>query len=500
MSGIGVREEHTEPSPSKSRRKDSYMASGDNNSYNESCQIMVDNSNNILKVLKNLYSEKDMCDVFLMVGYKEYGAHKIILCASSDVFKVMLMRPEWSEWHESRVELQEMSICEPVFSIFLEYFYTGKIMITHTNVMPILALADKYIVKSLTRICLSYMCKHVPHAAHHNQLFSWLQYSTACGHSNVFEICQNYIKWNFESVANTPDFSNFDINMFTKILEQNDIVVHNEMVLYNCVVRWLELQHIKLFQQSFSSKCVNEEFKLLIENIMKYIRFPMMTPRELADLLLSPVIQQHKEFFVERMAVGMKYHSGIISFDNITEEEKLLFTPRLYTSDSCSALLTIENFFSIPSYNISTFVFSSYLSAAEHESHKIIEWMVDLYPKGVWFKKFLLIVWQGTLEVPEEILRTVRLSLTCRELCESNMRVKISVLIYGLQGGVEHVMEVKETIHHFNNEERTVNLDNLIPFDELNRSAVAHDKNETMYLVGPNRDTLKINLVIAPIK
>lgn len=57
------------------------------------------------------------------------------------------MKPEWSEWHQSNVELQELPQCEGVFHLFLEYFYTGKIHITHTNVMPILALADKYIVK-----------------------------------------------------------------------------------------------------------------------------------------------------------------------------------------------------------------------------------------------------------------------------------------------------------------------------------------------------------------
>lgn len=164
----------------------------------------------------------------------------------------------------------------------------------------------------LSRVCISYMCKHVPHASSHNQLFLWLQYSTACCHTNVFETCQNFIKWNFESVANTPDFSNFDVDMFIKILEQDDIVVRNEMVLYNCVVRWLELQKIKLYQLMSSSADIEECYKSMVERIMKYIRFPMMTPRELADLLLSPLIKQHKEFFVDRMAIGMKYHSGNI--------------------------------------------------------------------------------------------------------------------------------------------------------------------------------------------
>lgn len=57
------------------------------------------------------------------------------------------MRPEWSEWHESRVELKEPQPCAVVFPIFLEYFYSGQITLTHENVMPILALSDKYNVK-----------------------------------------------------------------------------------------------------------------------------------------------------------------------------------------------------------------------------------------------------------------------------------------------------------------------------------------------------------------
>nr|CAH7745022.1 unnamed protein product [Callosobruchus chinensis] len=497
--GEGCKDDSPEPSPSKSRRKGSVGIQA----VDESCQIMVNNSENVLRVLKNLYHDKNMCDVYFKVGNKEYGAHRLILCAMSDVFQVMLMCPEWSEWHESRVELQELPICEGVFGLFLEYFYTGKILITHTNVMPILALADKYIVKGLSRVCLSYMCKHVPHAASHNQLFSWLHYSTACGHTKVFETCQNYIKWNFEAVANTPDFSNFDIDMFIRILQQNDIVVHNEMVLYNCVTRWLELQKIKICQMSSSNEQVEENFKNLVERIMKYIRFPMMTPRELADLLLSPIIRQHKEFFMDRMAIGMKYHSGysnqIQPYYN-KEEGRLLFMPRLYTSDSCSAILNIENFHTIPSYHTSTFVFSSHLSAAEHESHKVNEWLVDLYPRGIWFKKCYLIVWQGTLEVPQEVLYTVRLSLTCRELSETEMRVKVSVLIYGLQGGVEHVMEVKEKVHYFTPQDKVMNMDDLIPFEELNQPATSEGSYESPYLVGPNRDQLKLNIVIAPIR
>ncbi|CAH1373990.1 hypothetical protein MTP99_015357 [Tenebrio molitor] len=467
-----------------------------------SCQIMVDNSENVLNILRNLYVERQMCDVALLVGNREHYAHRLILCAFSDVFQAMLMKPEWCEWHESKVKLQELlPECEKVFHLFLEYFYTGKILITHTNVMPILALADKYIVKGLSRLCVQYMCKHVPHAASHNQLFLWLQYSIPCGHVEVAEKCQNYIKWNIESIANTPDFSNIDTEMLIKLLHENDVIVYNEMVLYNCVVRWLELQKIRLYNLEISAAELEEHMSGLVKSVMMFIRFPMMSPRELADLLLSPLIKQHKEFFVDRMAIGMTYHSGQqeqIEKISATEEGKLLFTPRLYTSDIYSAVMVIENFNSLPCYHTSTFVFSSHMSAADCESDKINDWVVDLYPKGVWFKKCYLIVWQGTLEVPEEIISTVRLSLTCRDLFEPKIKVKVAVLIYGIQGGVEHVMEVREKIHHFTADDKVMNIDSLIPFAELNPSASNHS-HESPYLIGPNRNQLKLNVVITSL-
>lgn len=37
-----------------------------------------------------MFDAKEMCDVFLTVANKEYGAHRLVLCASSDVFKVAL--------------------------------------------------------------------------------------------------------------------------------------------------------------------------------------------------------------------------------------------------------------------------------------------------------------------------------------------------------------------------------------------------------------------------
>lgn len=62
--------------------------------------------------------------------------------------------------------------------------------------------------------------------------------------------------------------------------------------------------------------------------------------------------------------------------------------------------------------------------------------------------------------------------------------------------------QVVEKNHYFSVEERVLNLDNVIPFSELNTNVVNNDvpkKVKTKYLVGPDRDTLKLHIIIAPL-
>lgn len=88
-----------------------------------------------------------MSDICLVVGNNRYPAHRVILCASSEVFQVMLMNPEWNECRESVIELKEEPFCAEVFPQFLKYLYVGQIRISLQAVMPMLALADKYNIK-----------------------------------------------------------------------------------------------------------------------------------------------------------------------------------------------------------------------------------------------------------------------------------------------------------------------------------------------------------------
>ncbi|XP_014225379.1 BTB/POZ domain-containing protein 17 [Trichogramma pretiosum] len=479
-----------------------------NSSYkSENSIVEVDNSGSVLMKIATLYADRLLNDISLVVNNVEYPAHRLILCASSDVFETMLLNPQWSESQASKVKLQETPQCSEIFGEFLRYFYTGQIRISHNVVLSVLLLADKYNVKDLIDLCLNFMRQHIALSAVNGMLVSWLQYTSNCGHYEVAKICNNFVKWNFELISNTADFEYFELDSLIPLLHQSNIVIKDEMTLYKCLEKWINLQILRV-QESSSSTIYDSTINQIVEMIILSVRFPMMSPRQLADLLLSPLTQKYKEFFIDRMSIAMSFHSGqdnrVQELLKVDDKNLELFEPRLYTIDTCSSLLTVENFHNMLSYQTRTLVFSSYSYLAECVGEKPCEWVVDLYPKGVWFKKFFLIIWQGTVEMPEHVIRTVRLSLTCKEPPEDknvDLRVKIGILIYGTQDGVEHIACVKEVIHRFNQNERVLNLDDILPFGELNPSQDSKDKDKTFskFLVGINKDVFKLHIVVTPL-
>lgn len=102
--------------------------------------------------------------------------------------------------------------------------------------------------------------------------------------------------------------------------------------------------------------------------------------------------------------------------------------------------------------------------------------------------------------MPEEIMAKVRLSLTCRDIPgDEELRVHVAVLIYGKIGGIEHVMNIVEKVHHFSSANQVLNFDDLIPYRDLNPQKMPYEQcDDSIFLVGPERTQLRLNIVITP--
>ena len=107
-----------------------------------------------------------------------------------------------------------------------------------------------------------------------------------------FDICPNNVQHNFDtsSCRHGRSVSPFDTTCSGKTCQNSRVSPHTRSV------------------SPFED--VESRMESLTYEVMEYVRLPMFTPRQLADLLLMPLTIKYKEFFVLRMSVAMAFHSG----------------------------------------------------------------------------------------------------------------------------------------------------------------------------------------------
>ncbi|GBM11967.1 Speckle-type POZ protein B [Araneus ventricosus] len=105
--------------------------------------------------LKSLYDENFLCDVKLKTSASEFPAHKLILSASSSVFKAMFSR-DMKEKDSNCVSISDLN--DDSVSAMLHYIYATRVDgLTWEKAYHLYVAADKYAILSLKNICSSYM-------------------------------------------------------------------------------------------------------------------------------------------------------------------------------------------------------------------------------------------------------------------------------------------------------------------------------------------------------
>ena len=78
---------------------------------------------NTVPPVASLFKRSEFSDIKLKVGDDYYYAHRLILCAASEVFARML-NSNWAESKKDVLILEEEDECVKVFDRFLKYMYS----------------------------------------------------------------------------------------------------------------------------------------------------------------------------------------------------------------------------------------------------------------------------------------------------------------------------------------------------------------------------------------
>eukprot|EP01112_Ceratiomyxa_fruticulosa_P017491 TRINITY_DN545_c0_g1_i1.p1 TRINITY_DN545_c0_g1~~TRINITY_DN545_c0_g1_i1.p1 ORF type:complete len:536 (-),score=85.54 TRINITY_DN545_c0_g1_i1:62-1669(-) len=211
-----------------------------------------------------------------------YPAHRLILAYSSEFFSRLLL----SDFKESTQSLIDLKYPDPenVFPLVLSFMYEGRIVITLENVIPLLAMADHYLIKDLRDLCSQFLTHNITR----DNALAILRSAMGFHFENIIDKCITVIAKNFPHISDS-DYQFMPPTLFLQLLYNPFLVVKNEFALYKLVCSYIEAH------QDLDSKQVND--------MTGAVRFVFMTFEQLVEVEENPLVPRAYliEAFMERL-------------------------------------------------------------------------------------------------------------------------------------------------------------------------------------------------------
>ena len=222
-------------------------------------------------------------------------AHKFVLSISSPVFEAMFYG-ELAETKDS-IELPDCEY-ESLLELF-RYMYSDEVNLNGSNVMGVLYLAKKYMVPSLADKCTDYLQDKLDAS----NVFSILPKAHQFDEKKLVKRCWKVIDEHCEEALKSDGFVALERSLIEEVVKRDTLNIE-EVELFKAVDSWA------------TKKCKEEGLaadgsvkrKLLGENIVKAIRFPVMKQQDFAGVVLdTKILTQDEAFDV------VKYFNSVLS-------------------------------------------------------------------------------------------------------------------------------------------------------------------------------------------
>jgi len=238
-------------------------------------------------------------------------AHKFVLAVSSPVFYAMF----YGQMAETKTSI-ELPDCE--YESLLEmfrYLYSDKVNLSGSNVMQVIYLANKYMVPSLAAKCAEYLRRNLKAS----NVFCILPQAQKFEDKDLEDRCWKVIEEQTEEALKSDEFVTVERSLVETVVEREGLNV-KEVELFKAVDRWATEQSRR---QGITPDGESKR-RIIGEEILKDIRFPLMSQQEFASVVIDSDILTLKE-------VGdlVKHFNGVL-----TSSLPFLQAPRKLRKDS----------------------------------------------------------------------------------------------------------------------------------------------------------------------
>ena len=226
---------------------------------------------------------------------KVIPAHKLVLAIGSPVFFAMFYG-QMADTRDS-IELPDCDY-ESLLELF-RFIYSDEVELTGSNVMHVLYLAKKYLVPSLVEKCAEFLRKNLDAS----NVFSILPHAQKFEEKDLEDRCWEVVEEQTEEALASDDFVVAERSLVESVAKREKLNV-KEVELFKAVDRWAGK---KIAEQGIVTDG-NAKRRIIGEEILKEIRFPLMLEKEFASSVIDSNVLN-----VQEVGVMMKHYNQVLT-------------------------------------------------------------------------------------------------------------------------------------------------------------------------------------------
>ncbi|XP_076281415.1 kelch-like protein 10 [Lasioglossum baleicum] len=189
-------------------------------------------------VWSELRANQQLCDgAIRCVGDQVFPVHRVILSAVSPYFKALFTNSLKGGKTETTTEVVIDSVPGEIFSLILDYAYTGACDINADNVEQLLPLADQFEVLGVVQLCCQFLLQEL----RPENCLGIFKFARHYFCRDLEEKGRKYIRHHFKRILQeSPEFKELTGEELEAILRDDELNVKNEEIVFEAVKTWVE--------------------------------------------------------------------------------------------------------------------------------------------------------------------------------------------------------------------------------------------------------------------
>ena len=184
------------------------------------------------KSFKEMRINRELCDLTLIVGEKQFYTHKVILAAHSTYFKIMFTS---SLQENTRNEIILKGVDPVAVETLLKYMYEWTLIITEENAISVLALAAQWQMDEIVQLCGKFIIDYGLTVCNCIQMIT---FADVHGCSVLEKAARVWCIKNFADICQTSAFVDTSAEVLTDLLKSEFLKIQSEEKLMEDILKW----------------------------------------------------------------------------------------------------------------------------------------------------------------------------------------------------------------------------------------------------------------------